>query len=246
MIKSYLSIAIRQLLKNRANTVINIIGLSVALTFSFLIFYYVGFELSYDEQHLHPEQLYRVALDKYQGENERIQIATNYNALPKAIRENMAEVTSVSMSSRPVGNFFFTRKREQNPVQFKEESLLFADEYFFDIFSYEWLVGDPTTALLNPYSLVLTESVAAKYFGRDIPPEEIIGSFLQVSFFNYNINFTIRGIIKDVPANTHLPFDILLSASSFEDLYPEDDFENNWEWYDSFVYLRASENVKAE
>ena len=243
MIKSYLSIAIRQLLKNRANMVINIIGLSAALTFSLLIFYYVGFELSYDGQHEHPKQLYRVALDKYQGENERIQIATNYNALPKAIRENVAEVTSVSMSSRPVGNFFFTRKTVQNPVQFKEENLLFADEYFFDIFSYDWLVGDPSTALLNPYSLVLTESIATKYFGQDTPPEEIIGSFLQVSFFNYNINFTIRGIIEDVPANTHLPFDILLSVSSFEDLYPEENFDSNWAWYDSFVYLRAGEKV---
>ena len=93
---------------------------------------------------------------------------------------------------------------------------------------------------------MLTESVAAKYFGSDASPEEIIGQSLQVSFFNHNIDFTIKGIIEDVPANTHLPFEILLSASTFEDLYPEDDFANNWEWYDTYVYARTQEKVAPE
>jgi putative ABC transport system permease protein len=246
MIRNYLKIAYRNLLKNQGFSLINIIGLSTAMTAAFLIFYYLSFELSFDDHHRDAERIYRVALDKYQGENERIQIATNYNALPKAMRENVAEVSNMSMSSRPVGNFFFTRNIDSNPVQFKEESLLFADEYFFDIFSHEWLVGDPASALLSPYSLVLTETVAARYFGSDASPEEIVGQALQVSFFNHNIDFSIRGIIEDVPANTHLPFDILLSASTFEDLYPEDDFENNWEWYDTYVYVRSQEHVPAE
>jgi putative ABC transport system permease protein len=246
MIRNYLKIAYRNLLKNKGFSLINIIGLSTAMTAAFLIFYYLSFKLSYDDHHQNADRIYRVALDKYQGENERIQIATNYNALPKAIQDNVAEIRSVSMSSRPVGNFFFTRKKEVNPVQFKEESLLFADEYFFSIFSHQWLVGDPASALLTPYSLVLTESVAAKYFGSENSPEEIIGQSLQVSFFNHNIDFSIKGIIEDVPANTHLPFEILLSASTFEDLYPEDDFANNWEWYDTYVYVRSQEHIAAE
>ncbi|MEM9833869.1 MAG: ABC transporter permease [Bacteroidota bacterium] len=243
MLRSYLKIAYRNLLKNKLFSLINILGLAIGLIACLLIIHYVGFELSYDTFHLNSDRVYRVALEKYQPTGESISLATNFNALPKAIKEYVPEAEVASMSHRSIGIWIFTRQQGGETVQFQEDHLLHADEHFLDIFTFDWLAGDPSQALTAPYSLVLTKSMAAKYFGQDAEAEDIIGQSLRVSFFSHDIDHTITGIIKDVPNNTHLSFNALLSSSSFEALYPEENFEENWQWYDTFVYIRSQPSV---
>ena len=243
MLSNYLKIAYRNLLKNKLFSLINILGLAIGLTAYLLIMHYVGFELSYDSFHPNAYRTYRVALDKYQPDGESIALATNFTALPKAIGEYVPEVEVASMSHRSIGVSIFTREQGSKTVQFQEDHLLYADQHFLNIFKYNWLAGNPSQALIAPYSLILTESIAAKYFGKDTKVEDIVGQRLQVSFFSYDIDHTITGIIKDLPANTHLSFDILLSTSSFEDMYPEDNFEESWEWYDTFIYILSQPDI---
>ncbi len=243
MIQSYLKIAYRNLIKNKVFSLINILGLAIGMAACLLIVHYVGFELSYDTFHPNADRVYRVALEKYQPNGESISLATNFNALPKAIGEYVPEVEVASMSHRSVGIWIFTRNQGSETVQFQEDHLLYADQHFLRVFKYNWLAGDPLQALASPYALVLTESMVAKYFGQDAEAEDIIGQSLKVSFYSYDIDHTITGIIEDVPNNTHLPFDALLSSTSFEALYPEENFAENWKWYDTFVYIRSQPGI---
>lgn len=244
MLKSYLKIAYRNLLKNRVFSLINILGLAIGMAACILILQYVSFELSYDNFHKHADRIYRVALDKYQGDNEKISFATNFNALPKSIKNNVPEIETVSMFHRPASGIFIITNQQGHEVrQFQEDHLLYADEYFFTLFTYIWIAGDPTSALLNPYSVVLTKSAAEKYFGPEVLSENILGQNLQVSFFSRDVLHTVTGIIEDIPTNTHLSFNILLSSSTFSALYPEDNFEESWEWYDTYVYALAQPGI---
>ncbi|WKN43656.1 ABC transporter permease [Tunicatimonas pelagia] len=246
MLKNNVKVAYRSLLKNSVFSLINIVGLAVGISAFVLILKFVSYELSYDKWHQHSDRIYRVALNKYQGNQEVVPFATNFNALPKAIREYIPTVEKVTMPFRPAsGIFIFTYRQGDRIRQFQEDHFLYADEYFTTIFSYNFIAGNPALALEASFSIVLTESAARKYFGSDTKVEDIIGQRMEVSSFSQDIQHTVTGIVADVPANTHLSFDLLLSASSFEALYPEENFADSWEWYDTYVYLLAQTGTEA-
>lgn len=201
------------------------------MTACLLILQYVNFELSYDDFHEKADRIYRVALHKYQDGGNNLRIATNYNALSLALRKDMPEIklTTNFFSPTDGGNWVFSRQDENDLVQFDEKNIFHADEFFLQVFSFGMVTGDAATALKEPYSIVLTESAAQKYFGNGWKSTDVIGQTIRVSSLVGDHEHKITGIIKDVPSNSHLQFDLLLSISTYDDLYPEEKFAANWQ-----------------
>ncbi|MDI3321709.1 ABC transporter permease [Pinibacter soli] len=202
MIKNYLKIAFRNLWRHRVFSFINILGLTVGMTACFLIFLYVKFELSYDKFNSKAANIYRLNTDiKTPSET----INTSVTAWPFApnIKREFPEVETFT---RVNNGSFLVRKGD---AKFQEDNTLFADSTFFDVFDIKMLKGDPKTALKDMFSVVFTEDAAKKYFGNENP----IGK--QVLLTGDGIPATVTGIIQNIPENSILKGDMLVSMTTF-------------------------------
>lgn len=206
MIKNYIKIALRNLWRHKSFSFINIVGLAVGMTACFLIFMYVKFELSYDNFHQKAEQIYRLNTD-IKSANETMKIAVTSAPMGPAIKTDFPEVlesTRIFPASLVV---------KVNNQLFKEDKVIYAEPSLFKVFSIELLKGNAELALKNPNSVVLTQSTAKKYFG----PANPIGKVLLVE---NKYPAVVTGVVKDMPENTQLKFDLIYSISSLEQLYP--------------------------
>ncbi len=220
MLKNYLKIAFRSLMKNKIYTAINILGLSVGLACCVLILLHVQDELSYDDFHPNKEQLYRVALERIYPE-----YTTLYAIIPSGFSEAFAqEIPEVEKSTRLVGFPNFTNTVEYEDKVFEENYVFFADSNFFSVFDYEILQGDPDAMLKNPGTVILTESTAQKYFGDENP----VGKTIQVN----NNDTEVVGIMQDLPENSHMKFDFLSSSVNLGFLG-----QPNYTGFSSYTYL---------
>ena len=201
MLKNYLKIALRNLWRHRGFTFLNISGLAIGMTAGFLILLYVGFELSYDTLHSKGDRIYRVVADintpseKIEGDRPAWPVAPN---LQQEFPEVIAAVRLADMEMLV---------RREN-IKFVEMNAVAADSSFFRIFDFKLLKGDKETVLKNPYSLVLSETTAKKYFG-DVDP---LGKSLLISEESYPA--LVTGIMEDIPENSHIKADMLLSMTT--------------------------------
>jgi len=202
MYKNYLAIALRNLWKQKSSSIINIFGLSVGLAASLLIFIYVQFELSYDKHNENLDRMYQISLHAALGGNE-ISAATSAFPMAAALRNEYAEVESATR----INEYFQDTLVSLGEVSYQESGLFMVDPEFFDIFTVNFLSGDMETALNDPYTVVLTESTARKYFGNN----SALGSILR---FNNNQDYEVTGVISDFPANSHFHPDFLVSFTS--------------------------------
>ena len=204
MLKNYFKIAFRNFKKQKGYAVINIVGLAVGLACFILISLFVQFELSYDTFHDKADRIYRIAKEDpgnyYLGTNR---FAVTPAPLVKALMEEFPEVEHATQIDQTY------RLLEYEDKRFYEEGI-YATEHFFDVFTFPLLQGDPRTALVEPNSIILTESLARKYFGEANP----MGQSLTTIQANDKVEMKVVGIAKDVPANSHLTFDYLISMSS--------------------------------
>ncbi len=223
MFKNYLKIAIRSLLKNKIYTAINMLGLTVGLACCVLILLHVQDELSYDEFHPNKEQLYRVALERIYPD-----YTSFYAVIPSGFSEVFArELPEVNEATRLLGFPNFTNVVEYEEKVFEENYVFFADSNFFEVFDYELLQGDPDNMLANPNTVILTQSTAQKYFGRENP----IGKTLQM-----NDNDTeVVGVMQDLPENSHMKFDFLSSSTNLGFLQ-----QPNYISFSSYTYLELN------
>jgi putative ABC transport system permease protein len=209
MIRNYLKVAFRNLLKRKGFSLINIFGLATGMAVCLLIVLFVQSELSYDQHHEKADNIYRVALDRhYPGRT------TSYAIIPQsyagAFKTEFAEVEeSVRIYDFAGNNNFLLRIGEKN---FEESSVLAADSNFFRVFSSKFLQGDPTSALLQANSVVLNETTAKKYYGS---VAAAIGKTFQTDDNDNNV-FKITGVIADWPQNSHFNFDLLISTTGFQ------------------------------
>src|SRR5882724_8544310 len=188
MFKNYLKTAWRAIIAHRVYTIINLLGLTLGIASCLIIFLVVRYELGYDGFHKKADRTYRITLH-----------AIDYNpnvslAIVPRLRNDFPELEQVSQA-------LYTRSGliRIGANRYNEKGYLFADEHFPMIFDYHWLAGDPRSALTEPNSIVLTQSIARKYFGDANPLGQIINLENQ-----YNLKVT--GLIADVPGNTNLPF----------------------------------------
>ncbi len=201
MIKNYIKIAWRNLKKSKAFSFINILGLTVGLTASFLIFLYIRFEVNYDAFHTKADRIYRIVAD-IKTPTETINASLPAWAVPPNVIDEFAEVEAFV---RFTNADFIVKKGD---IVFQEDNCGFADSALFTVFDFNWITGDKNTALKEPFSIVLTESSAKKYFGKDSP----IGQTLLIG--QEEISLTVTGIMADMPENTRFKTDMLVSMST--------------------------------
>ncbi len=204
MLQNYLKIAFRNLLRNKTFSLINLLGLTLGMTACLLINQYVQFELSYDQFHQHADRIFRVRNDRYKHGQAVQQGAVTYPAVSLALKRDFPEVEGFVRLAPWIADH--TVFKHQGSV-FREKKLLFADKDFFTVFSFPLLQGDRATVLAAPMTVVLSESKAQQYFGKKNP----VG---QTIIFEANKPFTVTGVFKDFPPNSHLQADILASYAS--------------------------------
>ncbi|MCD4747281.1 MAG: ABC transporter permease [Bacteroidales bacterium] len=226
MFKNYLKIAIRNLVKRKFYSLINISGLAIGLASFIIIMLYIIDELSYDRYHKNAENIYRlVNVHDFNGVGE------NSASSPFPVAFTLKdEYPGIVKNVVRIFNFQAPRCLiEFGENKFNERNFFFADSTFFNIFDYEFVRGDPNTVFDEPYSLVLTESIAKKYFGDDDPLNKTIK-------FDTKFDLKVTGIIKDVPAQSHFNFDFISSMSSVRKIYGGK-LPQTWVWNPCWTYL---------
>ena len=211
MIRNYLIIAYRNLVRNKIYSLINIFGLAIGMAACFFIFQYVHFESSYDKFNKNIDRLYRIPIS-YSGSLSNVPMTvSNHPAVAPAMKNDFPEVqdfTRVVNTSLFLNASTLTYHVGKNDEKtFNEDKLFVADASFFNIFSYPLVAGDRTTCLLEARSLVISESLARKYFGD----ADAIGKTVSL---NGDLPLKITAVFKDVPENSHLKFDGLLSFNT--------------------------------
>lgn len=231
MISNYLRIALRNLRKHFNYSVINIAGLSLGLTVCLLLTLWVRHELSFDSFHRDYHRLYRLGLE-YSFGGQTAKTPQSPTALLPAVMENFEEVENGVRFYNGAG--FRPVVVKKDDVLFEETSFYFADSTFFDVFSFELVKGNKSTALREPNTVVLTESMAGKYFGDEDP----VGKQIVVNRTEY----VVTGVAADVPGNSTYKFDFVASFASLSASK-----ETIW-WsanYQTYIVLNESADVSA-
>ncbi|HEY3430517.1 MAG TPA: ABC transporter permease, partial [Cyclobacteriaceae bacterium] len=219
MLKNIFKIAVRSILKDKSYSAINILGLTIGITCSLFLLMYILDELSFDRYHKNADNIYRIVSNIKEPDNA-FTWAVAQIPLAEELRDNYPEVTNAV-------RFFRTGRQlyKNNDQQFYEENFFLADSTVFEMFSYEFVKGDPATALDLPFTMVITEKTAKKYFGEADP----IGQSLQNQ---QNEEFKITAVIKDVPNNSHFRFDALISRNT----RPQN--QGGWGGFGVFTYIQ--------
>lgn len=226
MYKSYFKFAWRNIIKHKASSLMNVMSLSVGIACFIFIFIYLKGEVNYDKFHQDADRIHRVAIDFMDSQGRRVPDATTPPALAPALKSNFPEVASAVRIFPNWGSKFLLGTSPEK--RYYEEDLLRTDSTFFDVFSFEMIYGNKATALNNPDQIVLTQTAAIKYFGK----EDVIGETLTL-FGEENRVYQISGVLKDVPFNSHFRFNFLTRLSF-------DNMDQNWGWYNYYTYMKLT------
>jgi len=228
MIRSFLLITMRILWRNKVTSFVNIISLTIGITSLILIMLYVHHEMQYDQYNENYHKIYRLEGD-------------DYGKLPPIIgtyvKDKLPEVKNTARCAGMWKNYIYYLP-ENDPENQKEAEVNFiwADSTTFNVFTFPLIKGDQRTALKDPFSVVLTESIAKKLFGNAEP-------IMKTIKFNNN-QFMVTGIIEDVK-NSHIEIDALLSMESIAKVFPDRDLNNtghnSWLW--SATYLLMADKI---
>ncbi|MFC1492927.1 ABC transporter permease, partial [candidate division KSB1 bacterium] len=233
MFRNYFIVALRNLKRNKVYSLLNVMGLAIGITAFLFIALDIQYELSYDRYHDNADNIYRVAMERpgqvYQGSNK---YAGTPGALAQAMVDDFPEVES--------GARVFIWSRGEQILQQGEkaikENLHYADPQIFDVFTIPFLKGEPETALRDPWSLVISEQLAAKYFGDEDPIGEVYS-------FQGRYTLTITGVFKTMPQNSHFTMDMITPMETFFQL-------GGWgrDWNSSYckTYILLGENEDPE
>ncbi len=228
MLKNYFKVAFRNLWKNKGFSSINIIGLSIGIATCLLIMLYVLDELSYDKYNVHANQIYRI--------NNQIKFGGNYFDIAQSPAmmgpEIVKEFPQVKQYTRLQWYGSLLIKKGSENV--RENRVGYADSTLFDVFTLPVISGNPKTALIEPHSLVITESIAKKYFNST----DVVG---KTMFINDTGNYKITAVIKNIPAQSHFNFDIFIPFSE-----SPDSRSDNWlsENYNTYLLLQNNTDPK--
>ncbi|MEO9965368.1 MAG: ABC transporter permease [Reichenbachiella sp.] len=230
MFKNYFKISFRNLIKQKAFSIINIIGLAVGLSAFLMINQYVMFEKSYDRFFSDSDRLYRLTTDQVLDGAIGTRDAMSFAPSGPALVDRVPEVINSTLTYQ--FNELVLRVEDRSV---KETKAIAADSNYFDLFDYKILAGgDPNQMLKEPFSIVLTESRAKAYFGDQDP----VGQAIKI-LSGFNQSFKVTGVMQDVPEQTHYKFDVLVSISSFQ----EDVDEDGWNSFNYYTYLKLAPNT---
>jgi putative ABC transport system permease protein len=233
MIPNFTKVFFRKLKSNTLNYAINLTGLVVGLICTLLIGTYIYHELSYDKYHNGSDRIYRV-LDIIHIE-DYIENSTScpFPAGPLIAYTYPDKVASMVRLYNKWGEAYTISLEDL--TSFKEKRFVFADSTLFDVFNMEFIEGDANNALVEPYTIVLTESMAKKYFNQ----EQAVGQRLR---FNDKYHLTVKAVIKDLPIHTHFHFDAFVSFATLVALNNGQQFDA-WSWNPCWTYIKLKEGI---
>lgn len=231
MIKNIFLVAIRNFKRDKGYSLLNILGLTIGVTFSLFLIFYIKDELSYDRYHEKADRISRIVAH-INERDKNINWTSTQLPLGPTLKKDYPEVEE---SAR-----FLYRERtmfKNGDNRFFETKIYYADSTVFNIFTYKFIEGAAARALTEPNSIVISKTIAEKYFGKNTPT---VGKTLQTVADLYKIT----GVIEDVPANSHIRFDMLISASTI--LKGNRDNPDSWGGFNNFTYVLLKPGTSAE
>ncbi|TFH02209.1 MAG: ABC transporter permease [Calditrichales bacterium] len=224
MLMNYFKITVRMLQKTKLYSFINLLGLSIGMAACLLILQYIHFEKSYDSFHSRYDQIYRLRYERIKDDGSAVRFASCTPLAGNLIRERFPEVAHLARVFRYQGVII-----THDNIKFTEERVFHAEPSFVDIFDFKFISGDPRKALAGVDQALISESMAKKYFGTDDP----IGKMIKV---NQKTEYAVTGVFEDVPVNSHIKFDFLLSFENFAKSSGPD-YMDNWGHTGMYTYL---------
>jgi putative ABC transport system permease protein len=229
MIKNLLLIALRNFRKDKWYSLLNVLGLTIGITFSLFLIFYIADELGYDKHYEKHDRIYRIVAHVQEPTN-KFDVATTQQPLGPTLKKDFPEVEEMTR--------LFSRERtlfKQGDNNFYETKLYYADSTVFNVFTFSFLEGN-TSALTKPNSIVITESAAKKYFGNSKP---FAGKAMKTVYDVY----TVTAVVKDLPQNTHIRFNMLMSLTPGH----QNMDAGLWGGFNNFTYvlLKPGANAKA-
>ena len=235
MILNHLKIAIRNLARRKGYALLNIFGLMLGMTCCLLIFHYVSYERSYDDFHPKGKDIVRLRLDNYQKGVLAWKSATVYPGIGPYLKKDFPEIENFCRLIDAEALF----TNPTNNTKFTETKGYYADNAFLEMFNMPLLKGNPRTALDAPDKMIISQSMATKYFGKDDP----MGKQLLRRDEGDPQSYAITGVFKDYPANSHLDIEYLVSYKTLSKIVTANGdtsnaTETSFGWYDFYTYLQ--------
>jgi len=226
MFKNFIKIAFRNFKRFKIYSLINLLGLSIGLACGVLILLFVLDELNYDQFHTKKERIYKVVTNNIDGGT----METNAWPVADIMEKDFSEVQHSLYTRRAPSSFMVNYQGKRY-----EHEIFYAEEEFFEMFSFNLIEGKPSTALAAPYSIVITEEMRNRYFGSEL----VVGKTLTL---RDSIDFKITGVVEDIPQQSHIQFDMLVSFSTF---VKETGFEyaNGWGNFNVRNYILVEESI---
>lgn len=238
MIKNYLKIGLRNLSKHRVYSIINISGLAVGMASFILIGLYVFNELSYDKYHQNADRIFRVGVTLELNGIVYDEASIQFPAA-EVLESDYPEIEKTIRIYKNVESPLI----EYGDKKISEEKFFFADNSFFDLFDFEFINGNPKTALKEVNSVVITKETAEKYFGQENP----IGKTLS---YENESDLIVTGVIKKVNANSHFTFDFIASLDFQMSMWNSQNGiegrHNKWFWTGAWTYVLLNEKESAD
>lgn len=231
MIKNYMTSVWRYISRNKGFTTINILGLAIGMMACMLITQYVQHEFSYDNFLENNNRIFRVQLDRYDRGELSTQWASGCAGIGPDLKADFPEVEHYTRLTQRDAVFSY------GDVFFKEEDSYFASEDFFKVFSIRLVEGIDSVVLKEPFKVVVSQSMAKKYFGNENP----IGKFLKN---NGKSDYEVTGVFEDLPANSHMKIDVLMSFATLHKLW--NDPITSWQWDGFLTYILLDEHTNAK
>lgn len=233
LLPNFLKVTLRNFSRNKGYTLINITGLAIGLACCILIFLYVRHELSYDRFHENSDRIYRVSSEVIPPQTDELQRFPTVGWPVGRTLENNFPGVEEAAHLRGYPNYSILHEGE-----YHFEDMIHADQAFLDIFSFPFVEGDPEGALAEPYSIVITQDLKQKFFAG----QPAVGRELT---FEDSLSFTVSGVIENVPRNSHLQFDLLISFATLESQNPQITSGSGWMNLNMHNYLLLNENTDA-
>ncbi|NQZ77144.1 MAG: ABC transporter permease [Ekhidna sp.] len=239
MFRNYLKVGIRNLWKYKSGTVINVIGLSTGIAAFLLITLTIRYELNFDKHFEDVDQLYRVTVKNYSANGELSRhwalasaghadrLKQDYGNIEKSARIYMASTPDLTYEEKT----------------FPQEQVVFTNEDFFSIFSFNFIAGNKENVFPDLYSIVLTESTAIKIFGNDWEDKNILGSSIELARQRSKAPFKVTAVIEDMPDQQHFHFDYLAPIRFLELVFDENVMNRIGGNYNWLTYIKVSENT---
>ncbi|MEO8173140.1 MAG: ABC transporter permease [Sediminibacterium sp.] len=233
MIRNYFKIAWRNMFRNKANSIINIAGLSIGIACVILITLFVQDEQKYDRAFTNADRIYQVNLDAVMG-GQANYVSNTPPTVGPALQRTFPEIEAYTRFYVMGREVISNNSDPKNPKQFTERNFLSVDSNFLQVFDYPFKEGNAATCFKESHSIVLTESTAKKYFGSASP----IGKSLTLD--EYSSPFTVTAVLKDLPKHASIQFDLLIPNSACP---PVKIFSWSWVWLQMNTYVLLSKNA---